>query len=125
MTSSAAMQATNPTFSDGRQGRHAADRPMGMVTSNGIAAARKFDDRAPATKKRKRHGHLARGASRFWGTFCDYVQIASKKSSLDASNPGAEIVLGHNVLPIEYGPGPLTRHAHRHAAVRSLTATPP
>ena len=46
MTSSAAMQATTPTFSDGRQGRHAADPPMGMVTSNGIAAARKFDDRA-------------------------------------------------------------------------------
>src|SRR5216683_202058 len=72
MTSSAAMQATTPTFSDGRQGRHAADRPMGMVTSNGIAAARKFDDRAPATKKRKRHGHLTRGASHFWGTFCDH-----------------------------------------------------
>jgi len=43
---SGAMQATSPTFSDGRQGRHAADRPMGMLTSNGIAASRKFDDRA-------------------------------------------------------------------------------
>jgi hypothetical protein len=47
----------------------------------------------------------------FGGTFNNCVQIVSKKFGLDAANCIAEIVLGRDVVAIEYGPSAVTRHA--------------
>ncbi len=48
----------------------------------------------------------------------------SKKSGLDAANCIAEIVLGHDVVAVEYGPGAVTRHAHHHRLGNAEPARP-
>ncbi len=48
----------------------------------------------------------------FWGLFANCVQNVSKIFGLDACDGIAEILFGHDVVPVEHGSGTVTRHTH-------------
>jgi len=60
----------------------------------------------------------------FWGISTNCVQNVSKILGLDASDGIAEIVLGHDVVPVEHGSGAVTRHAHYHGLWNAKPARP-
>ena len=60
----------------------------------------------------------------FWGISTNCVQNVCKILGLDASDGIAEIVLGHDVVPVEHGSGAVTRHAHYHGLWNAKPARP-